>query len=95
MPRNMDNFVISTYPNVVIPGFPPNSRNSCREKPDTEKTDLSPLADLFPQDMVSAVMTLSGCSACGVSKTKVNTSVPSGTWLSHNLHIWEVWSDQT
>lgn len=53
-----DNFVISPYPNVVIPALFSNSKNSCREMSDTKKTDLSPLAALFLQDMVSAVMTL-------------------------------------
>lgn len=89
-----DNLVMSAYPNVIIPAFSPNSRDSCREMPDTKKTDLIPLAAVFLQCTVSAAVTLPGCSGGAVSRTKVSKSVPSGTWLSYNLHIWEVWSDQ-
>lgn len=89
-----DNFVVSTYPYVVIAALFPNSRKSCREMPVTKKADSSPPAALFLQCMISVVVTLPGCSACGISRIKVYTPVPSRAWLSCNLHIWEVWSDQ-
>lgn len=61
-----DSLVVRTYPNVIIPTFFHNSRNSCREMPDTKKTNLIPLAAVFLQRTVSAAVTLPGCSACAV-----------------------------
>jgi len=40
IPKEKDNFVIRTYPNVVLPTLFPSSRISSREMPDTKISNL-------------------------------------------------------
>lgn len=95
IPMEKDNFVVSTYPNVVLPAFLPSSRKSSREMPDTKKTDLISLPAVFLHYIVRAVVTLPWCNECAVLGAKGIHLCRMGLLvLFCHLHIREDWSGQ-